>query len=186
MEEERNEAQAPEASGEKPEEAIVEFDIQIGSKDLFNFMLRHNYASLQGILGVMISLAALIYMIADRENMYPAKLIALIVIALLFTVVNPLMLRFKAVQQVKRNKTFAIPIHYALTEAHLVISQKEEQVEIPWDSILKVKDTGRSYVVYVSRIRAFIWPKAQIANYREKVLEVFAGKVSADKLKFKK
>lgn len=165
------------------EEEIAGFDIKTGEKDLSNFVLHHNYRSASGVIGLILSAAAIIYLIVGFGAMDNLMRGALLVIGLLFTVVNPLMLVSKAKRQARTNKSFQVPIHYSMTATYLVLTQDEQWVQIPWKNVCKVTDTGRSIVVYVSRIRAFIWPKAQLGDKRELVMSVLRKKVAPAKIK---
>ena len=165
------------------EEEIAGFDIKTGEKDLSNFVLHHNYRSASGVIGVILSAAAIIYLIAGFNTMDNLMRGALLVIGLLFTVVNPMMLASKAKRQARTNKSFQIPIHYSMTASYLVLTQDDQWVQIPWKNVYKVTDSGRSIVVYVSRIRAFIWPKAQLGSKQELVMSVLRKKVAPAKIK---
>lgn len=180
---EASDEQEENAEEKTSEEEIAGFDIKTGEKDLSNFVLHHSYRSASGVLGVILSAAALIYLIIGFSTMDNLMRGALLVIGLLFTVVNPLMLVSKAKRQARTNKSFQIPIHYSMTASYLVLTQDDQWVQIPWKNVYKVTDTGRSIIVYVSRIRAFIWPKSQLGSKQAFVMSVLRKKVAPAKIK---
>lgn len=180
---EASDEQEENAEEKTSEEEITGFDIKTGEKDLSNFVLHHSYRSASGVLGVILSAAALIYLIIGFSTMDNLMRGALLVIGLLFTVVNPLMLVSKAKRQARTNKSFQIPIHYSMTASYLVLTQDDQWVQIPWKNVYKVTDTGRSIIVYVSRIRAFIWPKSQLGSKQAFVMSVLRKKVAPAKIK---
>lgn len=165
------------------QEEVIGFDIKTGEKDMTNFVLYHNYRSASGILGLVLSIAALIYLAVGFKAMDNLMRIALVFIGLLFTVVNPVMLSYKAKRQVRTNEGFKIPIHYGMTASYLVLTQDDQWVQVPWKNIYKVVDTRRSIVVYVSRMRAYVWPKEQLGEDLEDVMSLLRKKVAPDRVR---
>ena len=146
----------------------IKITVKISEKDMADFMLKHAYSSISGWFGVVLSVAALIYLVIGYAEMIWSTRIALLFIGVLFTIVNPVMLVSKAKKQVKKNKMFEVPIDYILSEKVLVIEQGEEQLTVPWENIQLVRSSKRSLIVYITKIRACIWPKAQIgAQYKD-------------------
>ena len=137
-------------------------DIKIGTKDMFYFFMRHNYACFSGLFGLFISLGALILLII-RFGSYdlPAKGLLLLV-ALLFTVIQPLQLLLKAANQIKRTPMFQEPIQYTFGEEGLGISQHDQAGVIPWEQVMKVIDTNQYLIIYITKMRAYIFPKNQM------------------------
>lgn len=164
----------------------VKFEINVSKKDLSNFMIYHNYHSMQGVIGVIISIGAFILLIFrfDMLDMMQKGLLA--VLALAFTVITPVMLYIKAGNQEKRNPSFGRPITYELTDQGFSLSQGEEHVDIEWTSVYKVVDTGRSVIVYISLVRAFIWPKDQMGSQYKDIMTVLKSHVDSRKMKMKK
>ena len=110
----------------------------------------------------------------------------MLVIGLLFTVVNPLMLYMKAKKQAATNESLKLPIQYTLSENELVIEQGEEQLIVPWDQLRIIKDSGRSLIVYVTRMRAFIWPKAKLGRQYNEVTKLLTKKMGSARVRIKK
>ncbi len=183
QEQEHQEPQAHPVIDGHPE---FEFTITNSGADLYNFLLYHNYRSIQGAIGLFISAAALLLLIFNFQTLDYIKMGVLAVLALMFPVVNPLLLKSKATRQVRRNSSFTKPITYSFYAKGFVLSQNDQTGEIPWRSVFKVVDTGRCLVVYVSTIRAFIWPKSQLGEYYESVTRVFADHLEPYKIKFKR
>lgn len=169
--------EAGEAEQKTTQKEIIGFDIKTGEKDMTNFVLYHNYRCASGILGLVLSVAALIYLIIGFKTMDNIMRLALVFIGLLFTVVNPVMLSYKAKRQVRTNEGFKIPIHYGMTASYLTLTQDDQWVQVPWKNIYKVVDTGWSLVVYVSRMRAYVWPKNQLGTQLNDVLDLLRKKV---------
>lgn len=140
----------------------ISVDIKIGTKDMFYFFMRHNYACFSGIFGLCISIGAgLLLLIRFPYYETPVRCM-LLVIALLFTVIQPLQLLLKAANQIKRTPMFHESIHYVFCEDGLGLSQKDQSGVIPWGQVMKVVDTGKYLIIYITKMRAYIFPKAQM------------------------
>jgi len=163
----------------------IKFDVEITKENLSSFLLYHNYTHFNGIFGIILSLLAIVYLIYDFNQLDTTKILILAVVAVLFTIVNPLMLRQKAGNQIKRNDTFKAPITYEIKAESFTLSQGDQQSEISWKDVVKVRDSGKIMIIYISKIRGFIWPKDQLGNDYLKVVEVLREKVDGDKIKLK-
>lgn len=129
---------------------------------MFYFFMRHNYACFSGIFSLFISIgAALLFIIRFQQYDITAKCL-LAIVALLFTVIQPLQLLLKAANQIKRTPMFHEPIHYTFREDGLELSQHDQNGMIPWDQIMKIIDTGTYLIIYITRMRAYIFPKNQM------------------------
>lgn len=190
--EQKQQEQAQDQEQEQQEHPVIdghpefEFTITNSGADLYNFLLYHNYRSIQGVIGLLISAAALLLLIFNFQTLDYIKIAVLAVLVLLFPVVNPLLLKSKAARQVRRNSSFSKPITYSFYDKGFVLSQDDQTGEIPWRSVFKVVDTGRCLVVYVSTIRAFIWPKSQLGKHYESVTGAFLDNLEPYKIKFKR
>lgn len=148
-------------------EGSKEYSILIGVKDMQHFVLRHMYRSFSGWFGVIISVAALI-MLCMGWNVYGnLEKIALIVLSLLFTIVQPVQLLLKAKRQVNSQEIFKAPIIYNLCKDGMVIRQGEQKVSVMWDDISRIVETRKAFFLYTSPIRAFIFPKHLLDDTKE-------------------
>ena len=164
----------------------ISFDVKVSKKELANFMLYHNYHSMQGILGLVISLGALVLLVLKYDTLEIAQFAILAALVLVFTVISPIILIRKAAAQEKRNKSFERPITYELREDGFSLIQGEERVDLEWRNVYKIVDTGKSLVLYISTVRAFIWPKKQISGLRPALDDMLKAHLEPRKLKYKK
>jgi len=159
------------------------FDIKITKEDLSSFLIYHNYTHFNGLFGIAVSIVAIAYLIFNFNHLEITTMAVLVIIGLLYTVVNPLMLRQRAVRQI--DKVFALPITYELKAETFTLVQGDQKAEFLWKDVTKIKDNGRLMIIYVSKVRGFIWPKDQLGeNYRE-IVEILRKNVDADKIKLK-
>lgn len=134
------------------------FDVDITVKDLYKFLLNNTYRKATGIIWIIFSIIVVgvtVYTWGDVEYAYSGLMILL---ASLYTVINPVMLYFKARKQVKRTKAFSETLHYTVDAEGIKISQGEENAEAVWDDMWKAVKYGSQIVVYANVVNAFIWP----------------------------
>lgn len=164
----------------------LRLDIKIEEKDMADFILRHNYSSPSGWIGVLISIAAIVLLIVRFDVMDMTTRFAMIVIGALFIVVNPILLVSKAKKQVRNNPMFATPITYILSDDVIAIEQNGEQLTIPWTDIRVVKSSKKAIVVYVTRVRALLWPTTQIEAQYDDILKLLNEKLGTARVRIGK
>ena len=151
----------------------IDIDVDLDTNDLYSFMLRHTYSGISGIFGVIISLGSLVICALKYKELDRTAIAALIIIGLIFTVIQPVMLYSKAKTQVKRNKNINAKLHYKLAEEGITVTQGEQTAQVKWYQIRKKVVTANAVYLYMSPVRAFIFPKKQCGGvFGEMVLMV--------------
>lgn len=163
----------------------VTLKVELKVADMYEFLLRHAYTSVVGLVGVGISLIALVVLLLNFSNSDLQQRILLIVIASLFTIVNPIQLRLKARQQVSLNPMFKIPLEYEFTNAGVIVRQNEQQNELTWKDVYKVVETKRLVILYFSKATGFILPKEQMGDQKDTLLSMISDNVDKAKCKLK-
>lgn len=144
----------------------ITFNVDLKSKDLYAFTMRHTYRSISGVFGLFISLASLIVCGVMFFELSNSTRLALLFVGLLFTAIQPAMLYLKCRKQIKLSKSINAPLSYTLSEKGIRISQKEESAEVKWYEVRKAVFAKKGIYVYMSPIRAFIFPSDQCnGNY---------------------
>ena len=110
---------------------MVELDVKITSGDLYDFLLRHSYNSVSGLLGAVIGALGLIVGISRQYWIY----LILGVVILLYL---PWTLYIKSKQQAVNNPVFKEPLHYVLDENGITISQGDSSTCQKWEDCLKL------------------------------------------------
>ena len=164
----------------------LSIDIKVTEKDMSNFILRHNYSSPSGWIGVLISIAAIVLLIVRFDVMDATTRLAMAVIGVLFIVVNPILLVSKARKQVRNNPMFATPIRYILSDDVIAIEQNDDQLTIPWQDIRVVKGSKQAVVVYVTRVRALLWPMNQIEDEYDSIVALLNEKLGSARVRISK
>lgn len=157
---------------------MVELDVKITAGDLYDFMLMHSYSQPSGIMGSV--LGALMIIVA-----LPQKNWLLLIGGIVLLLYLPWVLFLKSRQQVLGNTVFAQPLHYILDENGITISQGETQATQSWDDMVKAVSTGRSIIVYTSKVNATIFPKAQMGDRKTSVIEMISTNMPPAKVKIR-
>ncbi len=156
----------------------VKFSVQITVKDMFLFLVHHSYRGVSLLADAIVTFGAIGLLLAGFGKGDPVKTVALIFVALLFTVVHPLQLYSKARKQVKGNEVFKKPLDYVLNDEGITLSQGEQSQSITWADVYQVKDYKSQMLVYTGRVYAFVWPKQALVECEDKVKELFRKHLS--------
>ena len=157
----------------------VNINAKLTTKEMFDFLMHHNYRSFGGVTGVLLSLGALVifFLNIGNEDMRLAYKVALLVIGLVYTVIQPIMLYKKAATQVKVSDSVNKPLTYTFTDEDLTISLEDEKVTHQYEDVLMIKSTRVSILIYVTVYRAFILPKKDIGDNFEELKDILKRNV---------
>lgn len=156
----------------------VKFSVQVTVNDMFAFLMHHSYRGGSLIADAVVTFGAIGLLIAGFGKGDPVKTVALIFVAMLFTVIHPLQLFNKARKQVKNNEVFKNPLDYVLNDEGITLSQGEQSQSITWGDVYQVKEYKSQILVYTGRVYAFIWPKSALSQCENKVRELFKKHLS--------
>jgi len=156
----------------------VELDVKIEANDLYDYMLRHTYSSLSGLMGSLVGVLMLMLYASNRQ---PICLIIGVVILLYL----PWTLFIKSKQQALNTPAFKKPLHYRLTDEGIEVSQDETAEKMGWDDMYKAVSTSRSIIVYTTRTNACIFPKQDLGENRYKVIEIISTHMPPKKVKIR-
>lgn len=157
---------------------MIELDVKIEAGDLYDYMLRHSYNSAAGILGSCFGALFVVFAVVTKQWLY----LVFGVIVLLYL---PWTLFLRSRQQVVNNPSFRHPLHYVLDEQGVTISQGEDSVQYLWEELYRAVSTGRSIILYTSRINATIFPKRQIGDEITSVIKMISTHMPPAKVKIR-
>lgn len=149
----------------------MELDVKLDKKSLSSFLLYHNYARPAGIIGILISIAAVVVLCVKWDYWTTTQRGILVVLALLFTVFQPMMLLWKGKKQLQMEE-FQQPFHYAFGEKGVEISQNDQKQEFAWSEIRKIVYRSHAVYVYMSTVSAFILPASQCGGRFEELVKL--------------
>ena len=153
----------------------MEFDIKMDAKSLSGFVIYHNYMRPGGIIGVFLSVAAIVALIIRWDSWTGVQKCLLIVLALLFLVFQPLMLLKKANAQLNSG-VFDKPMHYNFGDEMFSISQGTAKEEFNYADIRKAVVHKKVIYIYMTTVSAFIIPKNQCEEYFDDVVKLIRKK----------
>lgn len=137
---------------------------------MYSFLFQHLHRSFKGIFGVLISIAALIAFVMSLDGSTDiSRKIILLIIGLLFTVVNPVLLWFKAYQQVKLSPIYKAPLQYDFSPEGIRVSQGEEEQFVTWKQVLEVRRTPSVLIIYTSRNAGSILAYKEMGELRSEI-----------------
>lgn len=142
----------------------VKFSVQMKTVYMFDFLYWHSYHGITGIINYALSFAGIAALIAGFGKDNIMVTVMLVALASLFTVINPLLLLYKAARQVKKTPMFAKPLHYKFDTREFSISQDSNSDSAKWDSVVFIRETGKSIILYMGASNALVLPKKEIGN----------------------
>ncbi len=138
------------------EPAIYEVETRVTTKELYSYLMMHTYSSFSGKIYIIISILALVMLLLGAGGSDMTMKIVLVVVASLYTIVNPIMLYFKAAKQAKTNPAYKDVMKFGFHEKGMNLAFGGNEGMIPWDKIMKVKKTKKVYAIYTDPIHAFL------------------------------
>ena len=164
----------------------IKITVRMRFSNMYDFLLHYNYKGFAGMFGPVFSILALVALFFSYSVLTRGQIVLLVLASLLFTVINPLLLMFKAAKQVKMNPTFKDSLVYTLNEEKITAKQNGEVLPIAWKDVKEVTETNRNMIVYLSKVRAFVLPKECIGDQLNEVRELITTAVKNGKVRLKK
>lgn len=170
-----NGKQSEEERQEQNRNAKLSVTVNMKVRYMYSFLFQHLHRSVRGIFGVVLSLAALVmFFLSLGKDVDGSRLVILLVIGLLFTVVNPIMLFFKAQQQVLLSPVFKQPLTYIFYEEGMEVVQGEQSQFIEWNKVIAVRKTASVLILYTSRNSGSILAYKELKEKRREVESLIA------------
>lgn len=158
----------------------LEFDVKMTPGVLYDFKIQHAYKQPITILATALGFFS-IYLFFIREEYR----FLFLILGILFIVYEPITAMYRSYVQVKLMPTFQQPLHYRLCEEGIEISQNGESQIAKWEQCVKACNTRKSIFVYTSKNNAFIFPRADMGNRTEDVIQYIATHVTPDVMKIR-
>lgn len=162
----------------------VRFQTKVEVQDMYRFLMRHAYIGMSGVINLIISIGALVLFFTGAGGDSTVSNVLLLIIAAMFTVINPIYLYYKAAKQVKLTPMFLKPLEYVLNEKGILVRQEKEELLMEWDQVRKVLETKKDFYIYFSLTRANILPKNQLGDDVGRIREFLKSHVKQKNGKF--
>lgn len=156
----------------------IKLTVKISAGDIYDYMLYHQYTSAAGLIGSCVGALLIIAFFMDRQWMF---LIAGVVILGYL----PWTLFIQSRRQALTNPAFKQELAYTLNEEGLSVSQGEETQSQKWKDMHKAVSTGRSIIIYTSRMNATIIPKRCMPDSKADVIRMISTHMPPGKVKIR-
>ena len=157
---------------------MVEVDISVSASDLYDYVLMHTYHSTSGIIGA--TAGALCVVAGFMMQRWPLLIAGIVVLLYL-----PVTLYTKSKLQWSANESFQKPLHYVLDDTGVTVSQGAVSESQPWEGMVKAVSTSRSIILYTSGRNASIFPKAQLGDQKDALIEMISTHMAPAKVKIR-
>lgn len=156
----------------------IEFDVKVDAGVLYDYMLHHTYNSASGVLGTVVGALMIVAFAMGQGVLF--LIAGIVVLAYL-----PWNLFIKSRQQALMTPAFKKPLHYKLDEEGITISQDDAEEKQEWGQMYKAVSTGKSIIVYTSKVNASIFPKKDLGENKAKVIEIISTHMPPSKVKIR-
>lgn len=164
---------------------FVKFEVKMTTKAMHDFLLYHTYSHMSGLIGAVFGVVTLglgIRMWGQGD--YNAAMM-MFMFSSLFLIVTPFSLKSKAKTQVKKTPMFQNPISYELNEEGITTSQGDARTSVKWSELNKAVATNKSIIIYITRVRAFIFPRTDLGEQYTAVVQMVSTHMPPAKVKFR-
>jgi len=153
----------------------TEFDVQMTTAKMYDYMLHHTFHSFSGIMGEVVGILLIACYFAAHKWIY---LIAGIIVVLYL----PVALFMNAKKQVMLNPVFKKPLHYTLDDEGITVASGEEKDFQAWTDMHKAVSTGKSIIIYTNKINACIFPKEDLGEKLPDVIRIISTHMDAKRV----
>ena len=163
----------------------VKVNVDMKEEYMVEFLLHHTYTHFSGILGVVIGVGAAAMGITTMVNGNAQTSWPMFLIAFLFLIATPRTTIKKAKQQVNNSEMFKNTLEYEFAETGVTVRQGEANATTEWKDFMKAIETKKSVILYVTRLRAIIFPKACMGDQYAEVVKMIRTHMPAAKVKIR-
>lgn len=142
----------------------IEFDITLTSKDMYRFNMYQTYSGFHGWFSVAVSIFAFIAAGLTYGKVEFTYTLLYIAFGIIFLLYLPVTLYIRSGHSPAASRILGKPLHYAVDEEGIGVSQGEENAKLPWEQIYKMVATKHNVLVYSNRINAYVIPREQLGN----------------------
>ncbi len=136
-------------------EECIEIDVQLDKRTLNRFLLRNNFLRAGGVIGLLISISAMVGLIVFWNYFGTAQRVILIFLSLMFTVIQPVTLLMKGWEQLKKG-AFREPFHYTFTPEGIEVVNIAGTANVEWKQIRRAVITKEAIYIYMNAVSALI------------------------------
>lgn len=162
----------------------VKFNVKITDKHILDFQLYHGRTKFSSIFGVIAAVVCFGLGVVDVTGGNPADSLIWFVCCGILLIFPRQQLKAKAKKQAQA-EMFQLPLEYEFSDEGITTRQGELEVTNKWDAIVKAVSTKKCIILYMSRVRAMIFPKECIGENYEEVVKLIRENVPAKQVKIR-
>lgn len=152
---------------------------------MFDFLLQHIYRSIRGKVSLLVGLATIPLCIVTWNDVGRMFSVCYIFFGVFFLILQPMGLWHRAKRMVQETPVYRVPFTYKVDQTGITTIQKDQTAHADWSQVEKVIDSHLCLYVYISKVNAYVWPKAAIGKDYGKLIECLKKHVDRKKLKIR-
>ncbi len=157
---------------------MLELDVKIEAKDLYDYMVAHTYGKPVNILASCFG--ALMVVVGVMTSRWIFVIGGIVLLLYL-----PWNLFLKSRQQAVNNPAFKQPLHYVLDDEGITVSQGEVSQSQSWENMYKAISTNKSIIVYTSPVNATIFPRRAMGQDAVRYIEMICTHMPPAKVRIR-
>ena len=157
---------------------MLELDVKIEAKDLYDYMVAHTYSK---PINILASCFGALMVVVGVMTGYWYSIIGGVVLL----VYLPWSLFLRSRQQAVNNPTFKETLHYVLDDKGITISLGEQTQSQEWENMYKAISTNKSIIVYTSPVNATIFPRRAMGQETAKYIEMICTHMPPARVKIR-
>ena len=163
----------------------IQFDVQMTRQFMFDFLFQHTYRTLRGKLSLLAGLAMFPLCIMTWNRVGRMFSLCYIFFGIFFLIIMPLSLWKKADKIVRSTPVYRCPFTYKVDKTGITTIQNAQTAHANWKQVEKVIESNLCLYVYISKVNAYVWPKATIGKNYKKLQQLLMENVDHSKLKIR-
>ncbi|MBQ9200100.1 MAG: YcxB family protein [Lachnospiraceae bacterium] len=144
--------------------------VKMTFKALYSYVLNTNYRNIMGVLGLFLSLGSIVILVLGWDKLSIINKVIFIIVALAFTVLNPLSLALETKKQLKTSPSYKTPLDYTFGSEGITISQGELSQDVKWSDITRIMLTKSMIAIYTGPMSAFVIPTSALGKDKGRIL----------------
>lgn len=163
----------------------VTFQATMTRKAMYDFLMNHTYKSPAGILRAVFGAAVLALLGVTWKSAESWQIMLYGGFGFLYLLYPPINLYLRSAAQVKTNPIYKNPITYTLSQEGVATAQGENRTKVSWTDIVKVRETGKSLLLYTGKSSCAVLPRESMGEKYSQVREVIRENMEPRKVKLK-
>ncbi len=157
-------------------EQEIQLSVNMKTSYMYSFFFWHLHRSARGVIGVCISLIALVlfFMSLGGGGEWETRQVILLLIGLMFTIINPFLLWIRARKLVVLTPVYKEALTYTFRQDGFTIAQGDQEQFVEWGKVLKVCKTPTVLIIYTAKNAGSILAFREMGDKREAVETIIA------------